>query len=160
MMLSMLWSLATQSSMTWHEECGGHHHGVATYLAFKCTRCTFEHCFCDPKSPASRVLNTRLVLGSQLCGLSRSGAYARCSMLDLPPLFSQPSYDAVGLKVHDALAEMADEQQKQTARNLKIALGKNPDDVVDVTVTYMVETRIHCSLWGSCSNIMDYWGSA
>ena len=124
-----------QSSMTMHEECGGRHHGVATYLAFRCTRCTFEHCFCDPKSRASRVLNTRLVLGSRLCGLGKIGAYAMCIMLNLPPPFDQHSYEAASLKFQDALAEMVDEQQKQTAWNLKIALGKNPDDVVDVMVT-------------------------
>ena len=62
------------SSMKLHEECGGRRHGVATYLALRCVRCSYEYCITDPNSSSSRALNARIVLGSRLCGLGRSGA--------------------------------------------------------------------------------------
>ena len=124
-----------QCSMTVHEECGGRRHGVATYLAFRCINCTFEHCFGDPRSSSSKALNTRVVLGSRLCGLGRTGAYTMCSILGLPPPFSKSSFDDTAKSMNAALATMADMQQREAAVELKHKLGHNPDDVVDVMVT-------------------------
>ena len=56
------------------------------------------------------------------------------SMLGLPPLLSKKSYDTAAVRICSALAEMAEAQQKEAARYLKIKLGHKPDDVVDVTV--------------------------
>ena len=60
---------------------------------------------------------------------------AMCSTMGLPPPYAKPAFDATAKKMNLALSEMADKQQREAAKELKIALGNNPDDVVDVMVT-------------------------
>lgn len=58
-----------------------------------------------------------------------------CGMLNAGPPITQSSYDTCAVSISDYLAEMADRQQKSAAVDLKIALSKEPDDIVHVMVT-------------------------
>ena len=52
-----------------------------------------------------------------------------------PPQLSRHSYVAQTHHIHFILADMADVQQKEAARNLKALKGHGPYDVLDVMVT-------------------------
>ena len=117
----------------------------------------------DPGAPSSTVQNTRAVLSSGLCGLGRTGIDANLWHAWVTPSAHQNSCDAAALRISSVLAEMAEVQQKQAAKNLKIKLGHNPDDAVNATVTcelYMVQTRVPCCIWHCCCNAVEKWGSA
>ena len=123
-----------ESRLQFFERCDGRR-GLVTFMSFQCPDCYWEHCVSDPGDPSSSVLNTRAILGSRLCGLGRSGISAVCGMLGLPPPYAQTSYNASSLRICNYLDEMADAQQKQAAKKLKLDLGHDPDEVVDIMVT-------------------------
>ena len=116
------------------ERCDGRR-GLVTFMSFQCPNCFWEHCVSDPGDRSSNILNTRAILSSQLCGLGKKGISAVCGMLGLPPPYAQTSYNATSLRICNYLAEMADAQQKKAAKKLKLDLGHDPDEVVDVMVT-------------------------
>ena len=123
-----------ESQLHFYESCEGRH-GLVTYMSFRCTMCPWETCITDPGAPSSTILNTRAVFGSRLCGLGTTGIDAICGMLGIPLPFTKNSYDAAAVHIWNILAETADIQPKGAARNLKIELGHDPDDVVDIVVT-------------------------
>ena len=71
----------------------------------------------------SLAVNTRSILGSRFCGRSRTGIESICSMLDFPPPISGNTYASHTKNLCGLLGEVAHEQQKAVASNLKHARG-------------------------------------
>ena len=101
----------------------------------------------------------RSVLGSRFFGRGRSGVEVMCATLNLPSPLSNVSFAAHAKCICNVLADMVDSQRKQATRNIKIMLGGELDDVMDVAVTcdcmWSKLGRVHCSMWGASGHFLE-----
>ena len=84
----------------------------------------------------ARGLNRKSVFGSRLMGKGRTGIETICAILDLPPPVADSSYSDHNKEICGVMAKHAESEQKAAVSRLREACGAEPDDIVDVTVTF------------------------
>ena len=112
--------------------------GVCTKLTLSCTNplCTGkEDAFSDPYVH-SKALNTRFILAGKMCGRGSAGLETICGVLGLLPPVGPKSYSIHNNILHKFVENVRMESSKVVSAQLHRLQGADPNDIIDVTVTW------------------------